>query len=587
MCTTRGHARSGVIRSGLLLAGALHLLTPTTCPAAGEPLLRAVRFSGNSTLSDSRLRSAIQAAGGTPLSDSVLVAAVRSVRRLYAEEGFFSVTILPSLARDRRDSATADLVLEISEGEAALIRQVVFRGNTVLSAATLAELLQTGPGDVPSVGAIEEGISAILAAYDRAGHPYTKVTVADVTPVDGSVAAVDITVDLDEGRPVTISRFRVRGNTETNDDVILRESRMELPARYDPGRIARFAERLRRLGLFSRVQDPELFRTGEGEGLLVSVTEGGNNSFDGILGYLPPSAGSGEGRVTGLVNVSMRNLFGTGRKLEAEWSRDGGSSQQIRLGYTEPWVFGFPVNLSGTFFQKQQDSTYVERSLDLGAEFLLSGSFTVSAVAGQKRVIPSDRPGLTGIRNATTTTAGIAVRYDTRDERATPRSGIDYHTEYRAGSKNAAGADPAVSRSVSSLGLDIDVYLPVRRGQVLDLGLHGRRISIDDVEQGDLFYLGGVRTLRGFRENRFSGTRVAWGTVEYRLLTGGETFFFAFFDPGYVYSPLTGPPELFTFGYGIGVRLETGLGLVGVSFALGKGDPVSETKIHFGLINGF
>jgi outer membrane protein insertion porin family len=43
----------------------------------------------------------------------------------------------------------------------------------------------------------------------------------------------------------------------------------------------------------------------------------------------------------------------------------------------------------------------------------------------------------------------------------------------------------------------------------------------------------------------------------------------------------------FKTGYGIGIQVETGLGVMGVSFALGEGDSFSNGKIHFGLINEF
>ena len=45
--------------------------------------------------------------------------------------------------------------------------------------------------------------------------------------------------------------------------------------------------------------------------------------------------------------------------------------------------------------------------------------------------------------------------------------------------------------------------------------------------------------------------------------------------------------DAFKYGYGIGVQLETGLGNLGVSFALGEGDSFSNGKVHFGLINEF
>ncbi len=45
--------------------------------------------------------------------------------------------------------------------------------------------------------------------------------------------------------------------------------------------------------------------------------------------------------------------------------------------------------------------------------------------------------------------------------------------------------------------------------------------------------------------------------------------------------------DAFKYGYGIGVQLETVLGNLGVSFALGQGDSFSTAKIHFGIINDF
>jgi len=45
--------------------------------------------------------------------------------------------------------------------------------------------------------------------------------------------------------------------------------------------------------------------------------------------------------------------------------------------------------------------------------------------------------------------------------------------------------------------------------------------------------------------------------------------------------------EGFRIGYGVGFNLETSLGILRVSFALAKGEPFSEAKIHFGIVNEF
>jgi outer membrane protein insertion porin family len=124
------------------------------------------------------------------------------------------------------------------------------------------------------------------------------------------------------------------------------------------------------------------------------------------------------------------------------------------------------------------------------------------------------------------------------------------------------------------------------------LGLHGREMRGTSFEESDLFRLGGTNSLRGYRENQFLGSRVLWSNLEYRLLLTRRTFAFIFYDTGYYQrkeepEKLIEKQEAFNMGYGLGLNVETGIGVLAVSFALAKGDSFSEGKIHFGLINEF
>jgi outer membrane protein insertion porin family len=111
-------------------------------------------------------------------------------------------------------------------------------------------------------------------------------------------------------------------------------------------------------------------------------------------------------------------------------------------------------------------------------------------------------------------------------------------------------------------------------------------------ENSDLFRLGGTNSLRGYREDQFLGARILWTNLEYRLLLTRRTFAFLFFDTGYYLREADVERNIlksedFLYGYGLGLNIETGLGVLGVSFALGEGDSFSDGKIHFGLVNEF
>jgi outer membrane protein insertion porin family len=65
-----------------------------------------------------------------------------------------------------------------------------------------------------------------------------------------------------------------------------------------------------------------------------------------------------------------------------------------------------------------------------------------------------------------------------------------------------------------------------------------------------------------------------------------------FFDSGYYFREAepergVGSLEDFIFGYGVGLTVETGIGLLGVSFALAQGDSFGDGKFHFGILNEF
>jgi outer membrane protein insertion porin family len=147
-----------------------------------------------------------------------------------------------------------------------------------------------------------------------------------------------------------------------------------------------------------------------------------------------------------------------------------------------------------------------------------------------------------------------------------------------------------------SSSFDLNHFVPTLRKQALHLGLHFRGLSTDEnlVPVSDQFKFGGINSVRGYREEEFFGTQIAWTNVEYRFLLAGNSRLFLFADYGYFRrKALPGPDEFLTrvsgkkLGLGFGLRIDSKAGLVGIDYGLGEGDSFSQGKIHFGLMNRF
>jgi outer membrane protein insertion porin family len=141
--------------------------------------------------------------------------------------------------------------------------------------------------------------------------------------------------------------------------------------------------------------------------------------------------------------------------------------------------------------------------------------------------------------------------------------------------------------------LDLEFYKQLFHRQVIAVELHGMALIASQIEISDLFRFGGSHDLRGYREQQFMASQLIYSNIEYRFLLSRDTFAFLFCDLAYFYKPpnplnsLDGSFNAYKTGYGFGVRLETPLGILGVSYALGEKTSFLDGLVHFGIINEF
>ena len=295
----------------------------------------------------------------------------------------------------------------------------------------------------------------------------------------------------------------------------------------------------------------------------------------------------------------MRNLFGTGRKALIRWQRETELTQEIELQYREPWIFGIPLNLSGTFYQRKQDSSYVKTKFELRGDFVLTEEFSIAGNITSESVYPSANLQQFSIFESNALFFGAEILYDTRDNLRNPTKGVRYSTTVQQGRKSISGPEKYLSLateknfSIQRYSVDAEVFVSTFARQVIMIGVHGKQISSSRLELSDLFQFGGTTTLRGYRENQFFASQIAYLNSEYRFLTGRASSLFGFVDGGYFSRPADSliksieRQEKSLYGFGIGARIETGLGIMNISYALGQGDSFSNGKIHVGIINEF
>lgn len=419
------------------------------------------------------------------------------------------------------------------------LKKVEIKGNTVYNDTTIFDILNIHS---LSKETIEAGIGRVLKRYEEAGYPFVRVKPSKFRIDDGGISFV---IEIDEGVKFLIDEVKVKGNITTKEEVIKREFRMKEAWVFNPGVIEKAKERIDGLE-FLRVHSiqPVSYEKGSGKGfLLVNVEELSTSLFEGVVGY-------SAGKVGGFLKIETYNLFGTGRKLSGLYSSYADDRINIHIGYTEPWVFGYPADFCFELDNERFDTLSMVTRLK--GCFMISPVFEVIFKLGieWEKVIPGEEERfgvIGGTHRRKNQLLSFSSRYGTH--------GIDRVT---------AGME--------------------RLFQRFFLSVKGDAFLADSIYKHNLVRVGGANSIRGYEAGEVQGKAGVWSNMEYRLPLGGENRFFPFIDFGYV--ELLDNTGLFMLGGGIGISFLTPVGRWSVDYGIGRGKDLTEGKLHIRLKTG-
>jgi outer membrane protein insertion porin family len=526
-----------------------------------------------------------------------------NIKRNLNDLGYFNSELKISVDSLLQDSIySINLSYNINEGSPSYINNISISGINKIDSANIYQQFSFLEGEIYSSNRLEEVISNSLDYLEDNGFPFAVIKINSVVFENDTLddeRNVNLNLMFEKGLLGKIDNIEILGNTKTKDYVITRELRIDSSEVYSQNRIDEIPPKLNRLRFFQPVKRPLFYLNNKDEGILqISVEEKETNNFDGVVGYVPGNDNE-KGYFTGFVNISLRNLFGTGRGAAFRWEQLSRETQELEIKYLEPWLFSYPFNINLGLFQRKQDTTYVQRHINAQLDYLATEEISAGFIFETQATIPTDNgTNQFTVFNSSTITTGINFQIDSRDDFYAPTSGVYFLNSYKYSRKKINGparfitSQTETNITLQKIEVDFKTFFEIFNRNIIAIGVHGRELQGSFFEISDLYFLGGTNSLRGYRERQFQGNRLLWSNLEYRYLITRRSFAFVFFDSGYFLRSEDQSRNIqkisdVKLGYGIGINLETGLGVLGVSFALAQGDSFSEGKIHFGLLNEF
>jgi outer membrane protein insertion porin family len=290
-----------------------------------------------------------------------------------------AVIVRDSIYFTEEDRIAIDL--HINEGPTYYFRSINWVGNTVYPAEALNEILGMGPGDLYNQKLLERNLFMNLEGRDVSSEYLDNgYLFFNLNPVEVRVEndSIDMEIRIFEGKQATINRVTVRGNTRTNDHVIMREIRTRPGRLFSRSDIIRSQREIIQLGYFDQEKIDVVPRPNPADGTVDIEYVVEETSSDQI----ELSGGWGANRIIGTVgltfnNFSTRNLFkkeawrplptGDGQRLSLRAQTYGRGYISYSMSFSEPWLGGKrPNNLSVSVYQTTHRQNLAKTHPDYG-----------------------------------------------------------------------------------------------------------------------------------------------------------------------------------------------------------------------------
>lgn len=458
----------------------------------------------------------------------------------------------------------------------------------------------------------------IIHFYENNGYPFAAVFLDNIVVQYKSISA---TLKVDKGPLYHIDSIRVNGKIKIVPSFLQRYLGILNSSLYNKEKLQQVSKRLLDLPYLSEQQPSELLMLGNGAILDLYLAPKRSSQINFLIGVLPAATASDKLRLTGDVNLNLKNTLGRGETILFNWQQLQQKSPRLNMGFQQPYIFNSPFGIDGQFQIFKKDSAFVQLNAQLGLQYLLStnqsgklfiqqqstfllssGIDTIQVKAAKKLPVNID---------VSSVSMGVDYEFNNTNYRLNPMRGNELKLVSTVGIKTYSKSndilnlvDPAFNyaRLYDSLKLKSFQF------RIKAIGAHffslGKRSTLKAagnvgiynsplIFRNELFQIGGNQLLRGFDEESIYATQYAVSTAEYRYLIGQNAYLFGFVDAGFVknkYQRINVSNQFVSMG--IGMLFETKLGLLNMSFAIGKRDDVtfnlsSAAKIHFGYINYF
>jgi outer membrane protein insertion porin family len=563
--------------------------------------IRKIVFHGNREVSSKKLARKIKTkrAGwfrSGKFEDDVFDEDLAKLVAYYNKKGYIDANVI---SHDVEIENGKDIRIDIYliEGKQYKFGEVSAEGNNRFTSDAIKEKFKFKDHEIFNMEKFNKFLQEVSFMYYEEGYIYARFDQELIK--NGNI--VDVNLNIVENTRARVRKIHIAGNRRTKEKIIRRKLSIHPGDYYKRSRVMQSQRNIYNMGFFEPDigLDIEPINSNGDIDVMISVNDKTSGTANGGIGY------NSQDKFVGNFSISHNNLFGNawGSKLNWEF---GGSTQNFELDFTNPYVFDTNTLAGFNLFHTQREYddfnyevftngggvrlghhiSWLNFGQVVGGYYLSAKKYNIQDADDEVDVALVELDSLGWRYNSH---VSFTLTRDSRDNIFFPTTGSQF-TLYSELGGGLLGGDFDYFKQIAEVRWYTKTFWKLvlrnkwRFGYVTEYG------SSSDAPPEEKFYLGGTGQdgIRGYADRSIApsggGKREILFSTEYAFPIGTDQFTgLFFFDAGNSFNHLSE----FNFwkmkkGAGIGVRIQSPLGLVGFDYARNLDENTWEPHIQLG-----
>jgi outer membrane protein insertion porin family len=301
--------------------------------------------------------------------------------------------------------------------------------------------------------------------------------------------------------------------------------------------------------------------------------------------------GGGYNTVSGLqgdIQFFKDNLWGEGKKIGIDW-QFAKKNNEYNITYLDRWWGDTPIHLEPRFYNRkdiynktgedyEKETAGIE--MKVGRPIWKFSNIYISL--RDEKIDISDIGGMPeGVEEGQKTSRSLKFILD-RNTRVRDEAFNPYQGSYSSISADITGG-PVLGGDFAFIKYKGEWRGYLRKSTFWKYPIIAYRLRIKsgkNMPVYEKFHIGGMETLRGYKENEFTGEELILGNLELRLPLDKDFLASLFIDIGQIRDEDSYVSKL---GWGFGIRIKTIIGFIRLDYGIGE----EGGQLYFGMGEGF